>query len=203
VPDWVYEFVEAFVGYMDQVTLFDALALMLLSTTVVPFVVLIHEAGHALVAFGLRRRVVELVVGDDAPLLTMRVGGFRLRLGAISGKGGAAGLIRYDGARASPRATLAIALGGPLASLAGAAATGAAAVWVWPDLLSVFFALATLAGLTCCVGTLRVRGDGPASWSDGVWVRAAWRVIRSPTPVAPGAVWSEPREATSIPPPHQ
>lgn len=203
MPDWVYEFVKAFVAYMDQVTLFDALALMLLSTTVVPFVVLIHEAGHALVAFALRRRVVELVVGDDAPLLTMRVGGFQLRLGAISGNGGAAGLIRYDGARASPRATLAIALGGPLASLAGAAGTGAAAVWAWPDLLSVFFALATLAGLTCCVGTLRVRGDGPASWSDGVWVRAAWRVIRSPAPVVPAAVWSEPREATSIPPPHQ
>jgi Zn-dependent protease len=167
-------------------------------------VVLIHEAGHALVAFALRRQVAELTVGDDAPVLTVRVGGFRLRLGAITGRGDAAGFVLYDGAAASPRDTLAIAIAGPLASLAGAVVTGVAAAWAWPSAgLSLFLGLATLGGLTCCVANLRVSGDGPASWSDGVWVRAAWRAMRGPTPPARAATRSEPREATSIPPPHQ
>src|SRR3954451_22596864 len=104
---------------MDQVTLFDAVALMLLSTIIDPFVVLIHETGHALAAFVLRRPVAELVVGNEAPVLTMRVGGFRLRLGAITGRGGVAGFVRYGETLANPRVTLAIALAGPLASLAG------------------------------------------------------------------------------------
>lgn len=125
-----------------------------------------------------------------------------MRLGAITGNGDVAGFIRYDGAGATPRDTLAIALAGPLASLAGALVTGVAAVWAWPLAgLSQFFALATLGGFICCVANLRVSGEGPESWSDGVWVRAAWRTMRRPTPHAPGISWSDPREATSIAPP--
>ncbi len=202
MPDWVYELVETFVAFMDRVTLVDALVLMLVSPIVAPGVVLIHEAGHALAAFALRRRVAELKVGDDVPVLALRIGGFRMRLGAITGKGDVAGFIRYDGAEATARDTLAIAIAGPLASLAGALVTGAAAVWAWPLAgLSPLFALATLGGFICCVANLRVSGDGPESWSDGVWVRAAWRVMRRPMPHAPGATWSDPREGTSIAPP--
>lgn len=51
MPDWVYELMEAFVAFMDRVTLVDALVLMLVSPIVAPVVVLIHEAGHALAAF--------------------------------------------------------------------------------------------------------------------------------------------------------
>ena len=202
MPDWVYELVEAFVAFTDRVTLVDALALMLVTPIVAPVIVLIHEAGHALAALALRRRVAELTVGDDVPVLTLRLGGFRMRLGAITGKGDAAGFIRYDGAGAAARDTLAIALAGPLASLAGALVTGVAAAWAWPLAgLSQLFGLATLGGLVCCVASLRVSGDGPATWSDGVWVRAAWRTMRRPTPHATRATWSDPREATSIAPP--
>jgi hypothetical protein len=143
-------------------------------------------------------------VGDDAPVLTVRVGGFRLRLDAITGKGDTAGFVLYDGAQTDPRDTLAIALAGPLASLAGAVATGVAAAWAWPHAgLSLVLGLATLAGLICCVGNLRVSGNGPATWKDGVWVRAACRVMRRPTPPARTAAWSDPRQATSIPPPQR
>ena len=149
VPDSVYELVQAFVAFMDRVTLFEALTLVAAGTIVAPLVVLIHEAGHALVAFALRRQVAELTVGDDAPVLTVRVGGFRLHLGAITGSGDAAGFVLYDGAAASPRNTLAIAIAGPLASLAGAVVTGVAAAWAWPSAgLSLFLGLATLGGLT-------------------------------------------------------
>jgi hypothetical protein len=137
-------------------------------------------------------------------VLTLRAGGFRFRLGAITGNGHAAGFVVYDGARASPRDTLVIALAGPVASLAGALVTGLAAGLVWPHVaLSLYFGLATIGGLICGVGNLRVSGDGPESWSDGVWVRAAWRAMRRPSPSAGGASWSDPREQTSVPPPHR
>jgi hypothetical protein len=105
---------------MDRMTLVDGLVLMVAGTIVVPLVVLIHEAGHAIAALVLRRRVAELTVGDDDPLLTMRVGRFRVRLGAITGRGDVAGFVRYDGLGADARSTFVIALAGPMASLAGA-----------------------------------------------------------------------------------
>ncbi len=181
MPEWVYEFVEAFAAAVGGMSMFEALALAALGTIVVPVVVLIHEAGHALVAFAVGRPVAELTVGDDEPVLTVRVGGFQLRLGAITGSGDMAGFVLYDAAQARARDTLAIAIAGPLASLAGAVITGAAAAWAWPELwLSLLFALATVGGLACCFGNLRVRGDGPGTWSDGVWIRAAWRTMRAP-----------------------
>ena len=162
--------------------------------------VLIHEAGHALAAVALRHRVEELSVGDDEPVLAMRVGGFRINLGAITGRGDVAGFVRYDGAGVSPRDWLVIAMAGPLASLAGAVVTGMAIAWAWPSVgLTLILSSAALTGLAQCVGNLMVTGDGPESWSDGACVRAAWREMR--TPLAPAADWSDPREATSIPPP--
>jgi Zn-dependent protease len=121
---------------MDRMTLVDGLVLMVAGTIVVPLVVplvvLIHEAGHAIAALVLRRRVAELTVGDDDPLLTMRVGRFRVRLGAITGRGDVAGFVRYDGLGADARSTFVIALAGPMASLAGAVLTGVLAAWSWP-----------------------------------------------------------------------
>jgi hypothetical protein len=180
--DWIYDIVEAFVAFMDRMTLVDGLVLLVAGTVVVPLVVLIHEAGHAIAAVALRRRVAELTVGDDDPFLNMRLGGFRLRLGATTGRGDVAGFVRYDGLGADARSTFVIALAGPLASLAGAVLTGALAAWSWPHVgLSLFWALATVGGLVCCVGNLLVSGHDPESWSDGVWVRAARRVMRAPT----------------------
>jgi hypothetical protein len=202
VPDWFLELLEGFVALMDRLTLADTLLLLVAATVVVPFVVLIHEAGHALAAWTLRQRVAELTVGDDQSVLTVRVGEFRLRLGAITGQGDVAGYVAYDGLGAGAAKTFVIALAGPLASLAGAVGTGALAAWFWPHAgLSLILGLATLGGLICCVGNLRVSGHDPASWSDGVWVRAAWRVMRQTTTPVTAATMPDPRQASSTPPP--
>jgi hypothetical protein len=180
MPDWVYEVMEASLAAMATTSLLEALLLAALGTLVWPIVVLIHETGHALAAFALGRRVSELTVGDDEPVLTVRVGGFRLRLGALTGEGEPAGFVVHE-AGERPRDTLVIALAGPIASLAGAAVTAAATVWAWPELwLSVLFGLATFGGIIGFVGALQVSGDRPENWSDGVWVRAAWRAMRRP-----------------------
>ena len=129
MTDWVYDLVEAFVALMDRMTLVDGLVLLVAGTIVVPLGVLIQEAGHAIAALALRRRVAELTVGDDDPVLTMRVGRFRLHLGATTGRGDVAGFVRYDGLPAYARSTFVIALAGPLASVAGAVVIGALAAW--------------------------------------------------------------------------
>jgi hypothetical protein len=202
MPDWVYELAEAVTVLMERVTLAEALFLIAASAMMLPFVVLIHEAGHALAAVVVRARVAELTVGDDAPVVTVHVGGSRFRLGATTGKGDAAGFVLYDHGTAAPRNVFVIALAGPLASLAGAIVTGVLAAWTWPHPgFSLCFASATLAGFVCCVENLRVSGTGPASWSDGVWVRGAWRAMQAPSAPDPAARWSDPNAATSIPPP--
>jgi hypothetical protein len=94
VADWAYEVVEAFVAFMDRMTLVDGLVGLVAGAIVGPLVVLIHEAGHAIAALALRRDAAELTVGDDDPILTLRVGRFRLHLGAITGRGDVAGLVR-------------------------------------------------------------------------------------------------------------
>jgi hypothetical protein len=86
VSDWVYVVVEAFVALMDRMTLLDGLVMVVTGTIVVPLVVLIHEAGHAIAALALRRRVAELTVGDDDPVLTVRVGRFRMHLARGPGR---------------------------------------------------------------------------------------------------------------------
>jgi hypothetical protein len=203
MPDWVYELVEAFVSFTDGLTLFDALIIGMSGTVVAFLVVLVHELGHLIAAVTLRHRVAELVVGDDEPLLTVRSGGFQLRLGTITGSGDTAGYVLYDGTRATPRDAFVIALAGPLASLAGAVITGLAVPVVWSH-AGIAFALvaATALGLLCSVGNMVPNGEHPASWSDGRWAQVAWRALRAPTRLHVPA-WIDPHEATSVPPPRR
>jgi hypothetical protein len=102
--------VETFVDFMNGGSLLGTLAGIAIAVCLLPLVVLIHEAGHALAALAVGHRVTEVVVGDDPPLLT-------------------------------------------------------------------------------------VSGNGPDDWSDGVWVRGAWRAMRRP------AGWADPHETTSVAPP--
>jgi hypothetical protein len=87
VGDWVYDFVEAFVAFMDRMTLCDGLVLLVAGTTVVPLVVLIHRAEHAIAALALHRRIGELTVGDDDPGPDYACRAFRLHLEPITGRG--------------------------------------------------------------------------------------------------------------------
>jgi len=181
---------------MDGASMLGTLAGIALIACLLPLVTLIHEAGHALAALAVGCRIGDVVVGDDRPLLTLRNDRFRFRLGAVTGKGRATGYVVFDGSRAKPRDVLLIALAGPVASLAGATACCLLASWAWPE-PSLTFALlmGAVAGWAACADNLRVSGDGPGTWSDGVWVRAAWRAMRRP------AGWVDPHEATSVAPP--
>jgi membrane-associated protease RseP (regulator of RpoE activity) len=202
MPDWVYELVEAFISFMDGLTLVDELTFAASATVVAFLVVLIHEIGHLIAAVTLRHRVAELVVGDgDDPLLTVRAGGFQIRLGTITGSGDTAGYVVYDGTQATPRDALIIALAGPFASLAGAVTTGVTIPVVWSH-AGIAFALvaATALGLLCFVGNMVPSGENPGSWSDGRWAQVAWRALRAPSRPEPLA-WTDPHEATSVAPP--
>jgi hypothetical protein len=188
--------VETFVDFMNGGSLLGTLAGIAIAVCLLPLVVLIHEAGHSLAALAVGHRVTKVVVGDDRPLLTVSGNGFRLRLGPVTGTGGVAGYVCHGSDKVEPRDVFLTALAGPVASLAGAVATGLLAVWAWPQpSLTVCLAIATLAGLVTGVSNLRVSGDGPDDWSDGVWVRGAWRAMRRP------AGWADPHETTSVAPP--
>ena len=162
----------------------------------VPFLVLVHETGHALACKLLRHPVHELRVGDEEPVLTVNAGGFRLRLGAVTGRRPVGGYVRYDGTRAGARDILIIALAGPLASLAIALAGGWAYVSAPSHPLLLLCVLT--GGLMDCVRNLTARGDAHGVWSDGQLAKFAWRALRRPVP--PPA-WTDPHEATSVAPP--
>lgn len=162
----------------------------------VPLLTFVHEAGHAVAAVALGHRVSELTVGDK-PLLTVRTGSFRMRLGGLSGKSDLAGFVRLtEGTRAVPRDWIIIGLAGPLASLCLAIASAA----TYFSVSSPPFGLLFLAGvgLLDFAANLIPRADGHGGGSDGYLVQVGWRDLRNPPP--PPA-WVDPSEATSVPPP--
>lgn len=179
--------------HLAAVSLGVALALLAL-----PAVIFVHELGHA-VAVKLRGLPLrQLTVGTQADLI-VTIGGFRMELGRLWGKGDVGGYVRYDGRDATPHDAFVIALAGPLANLGGALVTGWLALRCSgaPWLLAMLVML-TLSGVEMALASLRPRtmaGD-PTRWSDGMWMRVAWRERHRR-----GPVWRDPHEATSIPPP--
>jgi Zn-dependent protease len=141
----------------------------------IPALVLVHELGHALMAASLGRRVRELRVGSDDPVLTVRAGGFSMRLGAI-GKATTWGYVRFDGSRAKAWHVLLIALAGPLVSLAAGVAAGAAMIAFQSHRFVLMVAL--VGGLQMGVDNLRPRVNASGEVSDGAVARLAWRAIR-------------------------
>ena len=183
-------------NFMDSGSWLATLAAFALSACLLPLRTLVHEGGHALAAVAVGCQVAEVVVGDDRPLLTLRSQRVQLRFGAITGRGGAAGYVVFDSSQAKPRDVFLIALAGPLASLAGGLAYGLLAFWAWPEpALTFTLLMGALAGWASFADNLRVFGDRPGNWSDGVWVRAAWRAMHRP------AGWVDPNAATSVAPP--
>jgi hypothetical protein len=163
-----------------------------------PLLTLVHEAGHAVAAVALGHRVSELTVGNDQPILTVRAGSFRMRLGGLTGESDIGGFVRLDdGTRARVRDWIIIGLAGPLASLGAGIASG----WAYVSLAThpdIFLFLA-ISGLIDAVANAYPRGDGHGRGNDGYLTRLAWRERRDPPP--PPAAWVDPHEAVSTPPP--
>jgi membrane-associated protease RseP (regulator of RpoE activity) len=182
----VADLLQSFVDAMDAVSVVEIIAALLL----VPALVLAHELGHALMARMLGHQVRELRVGNSDTGLTVRAGAFALRLGPITGEQDYAGYVVYDGSRARAWHVLLIALAGPLASFAAAAAAAVAMIasQSHPFLLMVAFLAAFEMGLA----------NLSRKASDGLQVRAAWRALRAATPPLRT---KDPHEATSVAPP--
>jgi hypothetical protein len=197
VPDWVYEWLIAFDRIMSQGSLSGALIGLALALLSSPLLIFAHELGHALAVKARRLPLHALGVGDRADVI-LTVGGFRIELGRLFGHGDVGGYVLYDGHRSTPRDTLVIALAGPAANLAGALLTGWLAMRFAHAAPNIPFTLAmmTIGGLWMALANLRQSGEDPLTWSDGVWVRAAWRVLNRP-----GPLWRDPNDATSAAPP--
>jgi membrane-associated protease RseP (regulator of RpoE activity) len=159
----------------------DTLVLALLAVLGFPGLVLVHEAGHALMCVALGANVERLRVGGE-PHLTIGRGPLRLELSLRQGED--EGFVEYSG-WLSPRAVAAIALAGPAAQLLAVAALVVAAASTSDAVAVGLWVLASL-GLVAAVDNLL-----PSEGNDGHVARCAL------TGVMPAAV----ADPVSIPPP--
>jgi hypothetical protein len=149
-----------------------------------PVAVLVHEAGHALVA---RRRLgpgVALRVGRRGRSVTAAVGGIEAELHVLDVLD-TSGSVEFDASRATVDDMIAIALAGPAASLAGLVAAlpllavmpGQDGLWhglVW------WFAVGSGAGvLNLLPFRFQVARDDPVFASDGRQLADALAVKRA------------------------
>ena len=194
MPDWVYDWLIAFDRFMSKGSLSGSLVGLALALLTPALLILVHELGHALAVKARRLPLHELRVGDQSDVI-LTVGGFRLELGRLLGRGDVGGYVRYDGRRSTPRDALVIALAGPAANLGGALLTGWLALRFAHATPSIPFSLTlmTIGGVWMALANLRPSGEGPLTWSDGAWVRAAWRVLNRP-----GPLWCDPHDETSV-----
>jgi membrane-associated protease RseP (regulator of RpoE activity) len=187
----VIELLQSFDNAMNAVSLGTIAVTIIGALLLLPALVFIHELGHALMAKLLGHEVRELRVGDDDTGLAVHWGGFTLRLGPITGQRDYSGYVLYDGSRARLWHVLLIALAGPVASLAAGAAAAVAMVALGSH--PFILMLAMLGGIEMGLANLSARA------SDGIQVRAAWRVLRNPEPPPPR--FADAHEATSVAPP--
>jgi hypothetical protein len=164
-----------------------------------PLLMLLHELGHALAAWALGRRVVEISVGNPQPALVLHIRGLRVSLGWPS-DGRSAGFIVHRGPPRSALNVFVVAAAGPAASLlvGGIATWGAITTGPHVPLLGVWLATAAGGTVTHAVMNLIPSGDSPASWNDGACMRAAWRARR--TSPANRAPHPEPPHEASVTP---
>jgi Zn-dependent protease len=189
VDDLMYDVLVPLQRIMDQGSLGDAIVGCLLAALFAPLLVLVHELGHALAVKARRLPLQGLKVGDRTDL-TVSVGAFRIELGRLVGDGDMGGYVMYDARRVTARDALVIALAGPAANLMGAVVTGWLAVRFAGAAWSLLFMLVllTIGGAWTAVANLRPAGVAadPSTWSDGLWVRVAWRGRHHSGPMWPG-----------------
>jgi hypothetical protein len=135
---------------------------------VMPFVVLVHELGHAVPALFLSRRPVDVQVGAAGPALHVRYRSLRLKLHLGGSDDGAAGLARWQNAELSAVSRVFVSLGGPAGSAAGALATGALLARTSSLLHTVLLAATLFGWLMCVVNLLPFRTGKQRRPSDGL-----------------------------------
>jgi hypothetical protein len=199
MPDEVYEWLQAFQTFMDRGSLAGSLVAFTLALATTPLLILVHELGHAVAVRARGLPLKAMKVGDEIDVI-LTVGGFRMELGRLTGKGDVGGYVVYDGRRSTPVDVLVVALAGPAANLLGAAVTGWFALGEGTGLVVILW-LMTLSGVWMAAANLRASGvaQDPETWSDGLWARVAWRGVRAGVGGAP--LWRDPHERVSVPPP--
>jgi len=166
--------------------------LFLLGMLIGPPLVLIHELGHALAALWRTDGPVFVRIGARHRRWALRTGRFRMEAGP-SEMAFAGGFCAYDPRSASPLSLAVIAMSGPLASLAGAAAT--AFLWTKTHGLArdamnaatIEGAIAAIVNALPLTFTGRRDGVEHAVRLDGLIALDAMRRPRAPRPAPPPA----------------
>jgi len=195
VPDWVYDGLEGFQGYLDRGGPLEFVLTLALTFGGYHFLVFVHELGHALAVRARGLPVREFVVGDRADVV-VRVAGMRMHFGRATDDAAVHGYVATDPNRASPADMLVIALAGPAADvLATVALLALASAGVYDGFVNVLIVLMAIAEACSAAGNLVPRErDG---WlSDGRIAQLAREAMRTPAPVS-----VDPNEATSVAPP--
>jgi hypothetical protein len=170
----IYDFMES--GPMS------VLMLVYLMAAAIP-VTLVHELGHAVVG---RRRLggeVAVSVGTTGRIAELRLAQIKVSINALSDPTRAGGRAVFDAQRATARDVVAIALAGPLASLAGTLVSGWLLSMAPAGVVYDFLWAMTLGGVCACVANLiplkleERRGEGLMR-TDGMLVVEALRVMR-------------------------
>lgn len=145
-------------------------------------VTLLHELGHAVVAWWLLRTPVLVAIGSTGKLAELNLGQISVSVNALASPARAAGLAEFDASRARALDVLLIALAGPAASLVGVvlggALLGAAAGGgfvhhlLWAATLTGVFGVLNLIPFE-----FQERRDGPYLKTDGSLALEAARVL--------------------------
>jgi hypothetical protein len=180
--DLLYEVAEATLRYMNS-------GPPLLLVVVYVFIAgipltLLHELGHAVAARLLLGADVEISVGSAGKLAALQLGQVSATINALSLPGRAAGSATFDDSRASARDAFWIAIAGPLASLAGTAATAmllsnAPSTGIVHDLLWAALPVGVFGVLNLVPYEFKEDRDGPALRTDGRLALDAVKVTRA------------------------
>jgi hypothetical protein len=160
----------------------SVLMLVYLVPAAIP-VTLVHELGHALAG---RRRLggeVAVSVGTTGRIAELRLAQIKISVNALSDPTRAGGRAVFDAQRATARDVVAIALAGPLASLAGTVVSAWLLSRAPAGVVHDFLWAVTLGGVFACLVNLipmrlqERRGEGLVR-TDGMLAVEALRVMR-------------------------